>query len=294
MSYLRDWEGYNEALVKRGLILLDLDFVAGWYRELKTMNEGKEGGRYRYPESFIKLLAVVHAYVLPYRQLEGFMRGLSQYVDGLKAPDYTTIWWRIAKMKVDLAASVALDKDVTIAVDSSGIKVSNRGEWIHKKWKVKRGFIKVHIAVDTKTKQILAIEVTKEDVGDGRMLKRLVDGSASKASLKGVIADGAYDSKSNFRMLFDRAIDPLIRVRKNSSFKGRGCMPRKFAVVEQLGNSNWRRERGYGYRWMVESAFSSIKRVFGEYICAVKWPNIVKELLLKASIYNLFMKMNLN
>ena len=294
MSSLRDWEGYNEALVKRGLILLDLDFVTNWSKELKAMNERKEGARYTYPESFIKLLAVVHAYILPYRQLEGFMRGLSQHVDGLKAPDYTTIWWRVAKMKVDLASSVALDKDVTIAVDSSGIKVSNRGEWIHKKWKVKRGFIKIHIAVDTKTKQILAIEVTKEDVGDGRMLKRLVDGSLSKAVLKGVIADGAYDSKSNFRMLAERGIDPLIRVRKNASFKGGGCMPRKFAVVEQLGNANWRRERGYGYRWMVESAFSSIKRVFGEYICAVKWPNIVKELLLKASIYNLFIKMNLN
>jgi len=294
MSSLRDWEGYNEALVKRGLILLDLDFVAGWSRELKAMNESKEGGRYRYPESFIKLLAVVHAYVLPYRQLEGFMRGLSQHVDGLKAPDYTTIWWRISKMKVDLASSVALDKDVTIAVDSSGIKVSNRGEWMHKKWKVKRGFIKIHIAVDTKTKQILAIEVTREDVGDGRMLRRLVDGSSSKAVLKGVVADGAYDSKSNFRMLADMGIDPLIRVRKNASFKGGGCMPRKFAVVEQLGNADWRKMRGYGYRWMAESAFSSIKRVFGEYICAVKWPNIVRELLLKASIYNLFMKMNLN
>ncbi len=294
MSSLRDWEGYNEALVKRGLILLDLDFVAGWSRELKAMNDGKEGGRYRYPESFIKLLAVVHAYVLPYRQLEGFMRGLSQHVDGLKAPDYTTIWWRISKMKVDLASSVALDKDVTIAVDSSGIKESNRGEWIHKKWKVKRGFIKIHIAVDTKTKQILAIEVTREDVGDGRMLKRLVDGSSSRVALKCVVADGAYDSKNNFRLLSDLGIDPLIRVRKNASLKGGGCMPRKFAVVEQLGNVNWRRKRGYGYRWMVESAFSSLKRIFGEYICAVKWPNIVKELLLKASIYNLFMKMNLN
>jgi hypothetical protein len=91
MSDLRDWKGYNEALVKRGSIFIDLDFVANWQRELKSMNDGKEGGRYRYPESFIKLLAVVHAYVLPYRQLEGFMRGLTQYVDGLKAPDYTTI-----------------------------------------------------------------------------------------------------------------------------------------------------------------------------------------------------------
>jgi len=294
MDYLRNWNGYNEALVKRGLILLDLDFVAGWSRELKAMNDGKEGGRYRYPESFIKLLAVVHTYVLPYRQLEGFMRGLSQYVDGLKAPDYTTIWWRIAKMKVDLASSIDLDKNVTIAVDSSGIKVSNRGEWIHKKWRVQRGFIKVHIAVDTKTKQILAIEVTKEDVGDGRMFGRLVRGSSGVANVKKVIGDGAYDSKVNFRLASELDIEPLIRVRKNASFKADGCMPRKIAVIEQLGNDGWRREKGYGYRWMVESAFSCLKRTFGEYICAVKWLNIVKELLLKASIYNLFMKMNLS
>ena len=96
----------------------------------------------------------------------------------LKAPDYTTIWWRVARMKVNLASTVELDKDVTIAVDSSGIKVSNRGEWIRKKWKVKRGFIKVHIAVDTRTKQILAIEVTKETVSDGKMLEPLVEESA--------------------------------------------------------------------------------------------------------------------
>ena len=116
MGYLRDWRGYNEALVKMGSIIIDLDFIADWSRELKAMNDGKEGGRYLYPKSPIKLLAVVHAYVLPYRQLEGFMRGLSQYVEDLKAPSYTTIWWRIAKMKVDLASSVDLDKDVTIAV----------------------------------------------------------------------------------------------------------------------------------------------------------------------------------
>jgi hypothetical protein len=42
MSSLRDWEGYNEALVKRGLILLDLDFVAGWSRELKAIMMAKK------------------------------------------------------------------------------------------------------------------------------------------------------------------------------------------------------------------------------------------------------------
>jgi hypothetical protein len=55
------------------------------------MNKGKEGARFRYPESFIRLLAIIHAYLLPYRQLEGFIRALSSNVEGLKVPDYTTI-----------------------------------------------------------------------------------------------------------------------------------------------------------------------------------------------------------
>ena len=94
------------------------------------------------------------------------------------------------------------------------------------------------------------------------MLGRLVKSSSNLADLRRVIGDGAYDSKGNFRMLAKMGVDPLIRVRKNSSLRGGGCMPRKFAVVEQLGNAQWRKERGYGYRWMAESAFSSLKRVF--------------------------------
>jgi hypothetical protein len=291
VSSLRDWKEYNEALVKRGSILLDLDFVADWSAELKGMNSGKEGARFRYPDSFVRLLSVVHAYILPYRQLEGFTRSLSQHVEGLRAPDYTTIWWRVSRMKVDLDSSIERGRDVTIAVDASGIKVSNRGEWIRHKWKVKRGFIKVHIAVDTRTKQIIAMEITREEVADRRVFKQLIDASASRSDVKRVLGDGAYDSRDNFRYSADRGIEPVIKVRKVSSSKAKGCMPRKIAVVEQRSNPDWRRTKGYGYRWTAESAFSSIKRVFGEYVTARKWSNMIKELLLKASIYNLFMSM---
>ena len=171
----RDWKEYNDALVRRGEILLDLSFLSSWSKELKAMNKGKEGARFRYPESFIRLLAIIHAYLLPFRQLEGFTRALTEHVDGLKAPDYTTIWWRVKRMKLDLDPDVRHDEDVTIAIDSSGIKVSNRGEWIRHKWKVKRGYLKVHIAVDVRTKRIVSMEVTKEDTHDGKMLRPLVD-----------------------------------------------------------------------------------------------------------------------
>jgi hypothetical protein len=42
-------------------------------------------------------------------------------------------------VKADVDPSVDRTKDVTIAVDSTGIKVSNRGEWIRRKWAVKKG-----------------------------------------------------------------------------------------------------------------------------------------------------------
>lgn len=259
------------------------------------MNHEKEGARYLYPNSFLSMLAAIHAYLLPYRQLEGFVRLFSEHVEALrgKVPDFTTIWHRVSRIKVDLDPDVDLDKDITIAVDSSGIKVSNRGEWIRKVWKVRRGFIKVHIALDIKTKQIVSMQVTREDVSDGKMLKPLVEEASSRADVVGAIGDGSYDSRENFRYLDDSEIEPVIKVRANSVQKAMGCTARKAAVIEQQKDlKRWKKKHHYGMRWMVESAFSALKRTFGEYVTSVRWKSIVNELMLKASIYNLFISMN--
>jgi hypothetical protein len=168
-------------------MMFETAFLANWRAaELKTMNKAKEGAKYRYPNSLIwLLLATVHAYLLPYRQLEGFLRAISVHIDSLMVvPDYTTttMWWRVTRVKVSLDPLVdPEERDIVIAAaDSTGIKVSNRGgEWIRDRWKKKRrrGFIKIHVAVvDVRTKKILSMRVTKEeDVSDGsRMLKPVV------------------------------------------------------------------------------------------------------------------------
>jgi transposase len=293
-----NWSEYNESLVKRGEMLFDSGFLQNWRAELKKMNKGKEGPHYRYPNSLISLLATVHAYLLPYRQLEGFLRMMSIHIKKLKevVPDFTTIWWRVERMKIHLDPNINPEKnDIVIAVDSTGIKVTNRGEWILDKWKnkkrMRKGFIKIHVAVDIKTKKIVSMSVTKEDVYDGKMLKELVDDVSKKHSIKKVLADGSYDSKDNFRYLGRLNIVPVIKVRKNSSVKNNTiCIPRKLSVIQQLDDiKRWKKRHGYGMRWMAESAFSSMKRTFGEHVSSAKWNNIVNELMLKASIYNLFM-----
>ena len=293
-----NWREYNESLVRRGEMLFDDGFLQNWRAELKKMNKGKEGANYRYPNSLILLLATVHAYLLPYRQLEGFLRVMSLHIKKLKemVPDFTTIWWRVVRTKINLNPKVNLERDnIVIAVDSTGIKVTNRGEWILDKWKNKRkrkGFIKIHLAVNIKTKKIVSMIVTKEDVHDGKMLKEIVNDVSKNYDIKKVLADGGYDSKDNFRYLDELKITPIIKVRKNSSIKNNSkCIPRKLSVIQQLDNlKRWKKTHGYGMRWMAESAFSSIKRTFGEHVSSVKWNNIVNEVMLKASIYNLFME----
>ncbi|MBP1357076.1 MAG: hypothetical protein JZD40_01100 [Sulfolobus sp.] len=50
-----DWRKYNELLVMRGEILFNE--IENWEREL---SRGRRGRRYKYPNSFILLLAYIH------------------------------------------------------------------------------------------------------------------------------------------------------------------------------------------------------------------------------------------
>ncbi len=170
----RNWREYNESLVRRGEILLDFDLLDEWCEELKRMNQGKEGARFQYPEPFMRLLAYVHVlFHLPFRQEEGFVTALSKHVEGLKAPDYTTIWERTKNLDMELDG-VKTDEPISVAMDSSGIKVSNSGDWIRKKWRVKRGYLKIHLAVDVKSKQAVSMQITEEAVSDGGQTEPLL------------------------------------------------------------------------------------------------------------------------
>ena len=95
---------------------------------------------------------------LPYRQTEGVVREhASNTLPSI--PDYSNISRRINRLNIKIndddanKSSLQYDDYFVIAIDSTGIKVSNRGEWIRHKWNVKRGYLKIHIAVDIKKKE---------------------------------------------------------------------------------------------------------------------------------------------
>jgi hypothetical protein len=288
----RNWSEYNESLVRRGEVMLDFDLLDEWNREVKKMNRHKEGAPFRYPEAFMRLLAYLHVlFHLPFRQEEGFVRSLSKYVPGLEVPAYSTIWERTNQLDMTLDG-VKTDQPISIALDSSGIKVTNSGDWMRKKWHVRRGYLKIHLAVDAKSKEAVSMQVTEETVSDGSQTEALVDEAMAKNDVERAYMDGAYDRRANFDLLASHGIDPAIKVRRNASRNAKGCYARKVEVIaQQTDFEAWKKEKHYGDRWAVEGAYSVIKRVFGEYVSAKKFVNMAKEMATKVSLYNMFMRM---
>ena len=270
-----------------------------WDYNLDRMNENKKGKPYSFPDSFILLIGHIRVYFhLPYRQTEGIIKATGKNLPS--HPSYSQICRRVNKLDI---ISNRLDDDdddddgIIIAIDSTGIKITNRGQWMQEKWQVKKkGYLKIHIAVNIKTKEILALEVTDEKVHDGKIMPKLIEHilkNNNDIKIESALGDGSsYDSNENFKYLQKKRIRPAIKVRKNSiiSLKNNSLRNRevKFQTRDLL---QWKKKRKYGKRWISETVFSSIKRTFGEYVSAIKFQNMIKEMILKVSLYNLFRRM---
>jgi len=151
-----------------------------------------------------------------------------------------------------------LSGEVVVAVDSTGIKVTNRGEWMREKWRVRRGWIKVHTMVDVETGQILGLAVTYESVPDDSLFSPLLDQAESICGIEHpihrVLGDGAYDRNHVFNTLERKKIGSEIKTRENAATRSRGSPYRAECVRTKLdsgGYRPWAEETGYGARWKV-------------------------------------------
>ncbi len=108
--------------------------------------------------------------------------------------------------------------------------------------------------------------------------------------IESVLADGAHDTNTNFQFLEQKEITPGIKVRKNSiiSIRNNSLRNREVRLQTKDDLLKWKAKRKYGHRWIAETAFSTIKRTFGEYVSATRFQNMVKEMMIKVSLYNLF------
>ncbi len=158
----------------------------------------------------------------------------------------------------------------------------------HIYWLLEVG-IKIHFAVNVKTKEVVSMSVTTDEVHDSKEAKKLIDDASKKYDVNKAYMDGAYDSRDIFRYLESKSIIPVIKVRRNSILDG--SVRDRYVMMQLLHYNKWKKKFGYDYRWIVESVFSMFKRIFGEYVSAKKFENIVNEIILKMRIYNLMTRM---
>ena len=296
----RDWTVYNERLVKRGEFYLSLEFIAYWDTHLARMNAGKRGHPFQYPDLFMQWMACIHLFLqMPYRQMEGFTRNLSLFIPSLRSADYTTLFRRIKELDLSLNVNPRiLSHDVIVAVDSTGIKVTNRGEWMREKWRIRRGWIKVHAMIDIETDQILGLEVTDESVQDDLLFTPLLDQASEKCGnahpIRQVLGDGGYDRFHVFNTMEKRGIKSGVKTRENAATRSTGSPYRAECVRQRVksgGYREWADNAGYGMRWKVEGVFSAVKRIFGESVTASSREGMMREVMMKFNCYNMLVSM---
>jgi DDE family transposase len=294
----RSWHDYNESLVERGRVLIDVSFLKSANDEIKKMNKGKVGAPFQYSDSYIEFVAFLKVgFKIPYRTVQGIVRGLSEYVR-IEEMHFTHIRRRILKLKPSVRnlgfEGQGDDKPITLIVDASGLTISKKGDYIEQKWiREKKEFVKLHIAVDEKSKKVVSFRITKGNVHDTKKFGPLLKESAKTHDIDKVYGDKAYDNRKNFNILDDMNAEPAISIRKNASTRSKGCPLRRDEVflIKKLGYERWKQLKDTGRRWIAEIVFSSIKRVLGEDLLSKKFPAQKVEAGLKVMLYNQFMNL---
>jgi hypothetical protein len=117
----------------------------------------------------------------PLRQTEGLLRSIADVLGiSIAIPDHTTPGRRgggltISPKHIDRAEPVHL------LVDSTGLRIYGEGEWLDQKHGIRshRRWRELHLGMDADTHEIMAVELTSDDVGDVTEIPSLLDqGSA--------------------------------------------------------------------------------------------------------------------
>jgi hypothetical protein len=75
MPLNKSWHDYNESLIERGRILMDIGFLKSSNNEIKKMNRGKVGAPFEYSHSYIHFLAFLKiGFKIAYRTVQGITR----------------------------------------------------------------------------------------------------------------------------------------------------------------------------------------------------------------------------
>lgn len=295
-----NWREYNESLVARGSITFWFsdETLSNWYHE---NGAGKRGRPFTYSDSTIELFLTIRELLrLPYRQTEGFVRGMLALVaDNLHVPDFTSAAKRAAKLGLALPV-LPRRGHVNVVLDSTGLKVFGEGEWKVRQHgpSKRRTWRKLHLAIDPDTQEIVAQVLTTNAGHDADQAAALL--SEVPGKIKSVTADGGYDQWKVYDAIDRRGARPKIAPRHNAKIKRhantagpRLARDEAIRMIRRVGRKNWKKSIGYHCRSLVETAVFRLKTAFGPKLKNRKLQNQRTEARLRCKILNCFTQFRL-
>lgn len=216
----------------------------------------------------------------------GFVQNCPCYNSIFKAlenPDLTPVLTELI-----LKAAMPLKSiESEFAVDSSGFSASKFVRWFDQKYgglRQEHDWVKAHIAVGVKTQVVTAVEIHERDTNDSPLLPSLLGTTAKNFTVKGVSADKQYSSGVNFDAVNAHGADAFIMFRSNATGSIGGMFQKAFHFF-----SLYKEEflSSYHKRSNVESAFSMIKRKFGDSVRSKTAVAMKNEVLCKMLCHNI-------
>jgi Transposase DDE domain len=261
-----NWPDYDAALIRRGSLTVWFteEAVQAWHAPATSVR----GGQLIYSAIAIETgLALRLVFHQPLRQTEGMLRSIADALGvEIAIPDHTTLSRRGSGLRI-LPTRVDRDEPLHLLVDSTGLKIYGEGEWLDQKHGIRsrRRWRKLHLGVDATTHEIVAAELTPDDIGDVSEVPELLDQIDADIAL--VTADGAYDCEA----VYDAVAEPhpqaaviipprATAIRNETTTTQRD---RHLQVIETRGRMNWQRSSGYNRRSLAETAMFRYKSIIG-------------------------------
>lgn len=217
-----NWKSYNEALKQRGSLLIWLDKDMVW----RAPKAGRPGRPEVFSDAAVQCCLMVKVlFGLPLRQTTGTVASILQMA-GLDwpVPDFSTLSRRQKTLTVQITHRRA-PGPLNLLVDSTGIKFLGDGEWLARKHGThRRGqYRKVHLAMDTATGDIRAVEFTSSREGDSPVLPDLLEQVPADEQIGTVTGDGAFDTRRCHVAILDRGGTAVIPIRRNGRLWKEDC-----------------------------------------------------------------------
>lgn len=246
------------------------EVLAGW----PAPRRKTRGGQRRYSDLAIETtLMLGMVFGLRLRQIEGLLSSvLDMMALDLAVPDHTTLSRRARTWKPSARSNGrqhVADGPIHVLVDSTGLTIYGAGQWLEEKHGVKprRGWRKLHLAVDADSGEIIAHSLTDQETGDASQLEPLLDQIDDE--IDQFTADGAYDGYPAYDAVLRHTAGARVVIPPRSNAVERPnaqpCCQRDghIASMQADGRLKWQTSTGYGKRALVETAMGRYKGVIG-------------------------------